>query len=155
MSPSPVPRHQIILLLLAEHFLHIARRSGGMVFVAPMDVILTDDTIVQPDLLYISRSRRHIVKERVVGPPDLVIEVISQTGRRDRVEKLDLYARNEVAEYWIVDPDTQVMDFLINENGRFIVQSPANNRYQSPRLPEVEIELAAFWREVDERLPNQ
>lgn len=118
---------------------------------SPMDVTLADDTILQPDLLYVSKGRRHIIKERVEGPPDLAIEIISGTGRRDRVEKLDLYARYGVAEYWIVDPDSQLIEFLINENGRYVVQSPANDRYQSPRLPEVVIEIAEFWREVDRR----
>ena len=59
-----------------------------------------------------------------------------------------------MAEYWIVDPQTQLIEFLINESGRFVVQSPANDRYRSPRLPEVEIQLANFWREVEERLPQ-
>ena len=75
-------------------------------------------------------------------------------GRRDRVEKLDLYARYAVGEYWIVDPDSQHIEFLINEAGRFVVQSPANDRYQSPSLPEVVIELADFWREVDRQMAD-
>jgi Uma2 family endonuclease len=155
MSPSPVPRHQIILMLLGELFLQIARRSGGMALCAPMDVLFSDDTILQPDLLYVSRERLAIVKKRVEGAPDLVIEIISGTGRRDRVEKLDLYAQYGVGEYWIVDPDAQVFEFLVNEAGRFVVHSPAHDRYQSPRLREVEIRLADFWREVDERIPNE
>ena len=154
ISPSPLPRHQIVLLLLAEHFLQIARKSGGIALPAPMDVRLSDDTILQPDLLYIVKQRRHIVEKRIEGPPDLVIEIISGTSRRDRVEKLDLYARYGVGEYWIVDPDAQVFEFLVNERGRFVVHSPADDRYQSPGLPEVAILLAEFWREVDERLPN-
>ncbi len=153
MSPSPVPLHQIVLLLLAEHFLNIARKSGGIALFAPMDVVLSDDTILQPDLLYVAPHRRTIIKQRVEGPPDLVIEIISGTSRRDRVEKLDLYARYEVGEYWIVDPEAQLFDFLVNEGGRFVVNSPVADRYQSPLLPEVEIQLADFWREVDERLP--
>ena len=155
VSPCPVPRHQVIVVLLSELFLQIARKSGGIVMCAPMDVVLSDDTIVQPDLLYISKDRRHIVKNRVEGPPDLVIEIISGTARRDRVEKLDLYAKYGVAEYWIVDPQAQLIEFLVNDDSRFVVQSPARDRYQSPQLPEVEIQLAEFWHEVDERLPNQ
>lgn len=152
MSPSPVPRHQIVLMLLAEAFLKIARRSGGIALCAPMDVVFSDDTILQPDLLYVAKSRRHIVKQRVEGAPDLVSEIISGTTRRDRVEKLDLYARHGVGEYWIVDPQTQLIEFLINEGGRFVVQSPTNDRYQSPRLAEVEIQVADFWREVDQQM---
>jgi Uma2 family endonuclease len=154
MSPSPLPKHQIILLLLAERFLQIARKSDGIALPAPMDVRLSDDTILQPDLLYIAKQRRQIVRKRVEGAPDLVIEIISGTARRDRVEKRELYARYGVNEYWIVDPDAQGFEFLVNEQGRFVVQSPADNRYQPPRLPEVEIQLADFWWEVDERLPE-
>jgi Uma2 family endonuclease len=153
VSPAPTTRHQIIVALLTELFVGIARRADGIAFCAPTDVILSDDTILQPDLLYICKSRRRIVKDRIEGPPDLVIEIISGTARRDRVEKLELYARHGVAEYWIVDPEVQHIEFLINESGRFVVYSPANDSYQSPRLPEVVIELTNFWREVDERWP--
>jgi Uma2 family endonuclease len=154
VSPSPIPRHQIALSLLSDRFLDFARTSGGVMMFAPMDVVLSDDTILQPDLLYLSKQRLHIVKDRVEGPPDLVVEVVSGTARRDRVEKLDLYARYGVPEYWIVDPQAELIEFLVNESGRFVVQSPVEDRYRSPRLPEVEIHLADFWREVDERLPN-
>ena len=154
MSPSPAPRHQIISMLLSARFLQIALKSGGIALCAPMDVVFSDDTILQPDLLYVSKSRRQIVKERVEGPPDLVIEIISGTSRRDRVEKLDLYAKYGVAEYWIVDPQSQHIEFLVNENGRFVVESPANDRFQSRRLPEVEIQIADFWREVDRQMAN-
>jgi Uma2 family endonuclease len=129
--------------LLADRFLDIVRKSSAIMMFAPMDV------------MYITKERRSIVKRRVEGPPDLVIEIISGTARRDRIEKLDLYAQYGVTEYWIVEPQTQVIDFLTNEGGRFVVQSPAHDRYQSPWLPEVEIQLAEFWREVDVRLPSE
>lgn len=152
VSPSPNVLHQIVIGVLFDILLEAARRTGGMALLSPMDVVLSDDTILQPDLLYISKARRHIIKQRVEGPPDLAIEIISDTGRRDRVEKLNLYARYGVAEYWIVDPDSQLIEFLVNENGRYVVQSPADDRYQSPRLPEVVIEIAEFWREVDRQM---
>jgi Uma2 family endonuclease len=153
VSPAPTTLHQMVVILLSEMFVGFARRASGVALCAPTDVILSEDTVLQPDLLYVSKLRRAIVKERIEGPPDLVVEIISGTARRDRVEKLDLYARYGVAEYWIVDPQSQHIEFLINEGGRFVVQSPANDRYQSPRQPEVEIQLADFWREVSERLP--
>ena len=154
VSPSPLSLHQTIVVLLTEKFSAVARRTGGVALCAPMDVILSDSTILQPDVLYIAKERRGIVQKRVEGPPDLVVEIISGTARRDRVEKLDLYARYGVAEYWIVDPEAQTVDFLLNENGRFVVQSAVRDRYQSSRLPEIEIQLAEFWREVVDRLPN-
>ncbi len=153
MSPSPTSRHQTLVLMLVEIFAGISRFSGGMAFCAPMDVVFSDDTVLQPDLLYIAKERREIVKERIEGPPDLVIEILSPgTERRDRLAKLDLYARYGVREYWIVDPAAQLFEFLLNEEGRFVVLTQANDKFQSPRLPEVKIELASFWKEVTERL---
>jgi len=155
VSPSPNFLHQFIVGALFEILRASARQSGGAAVLSPMDVILSDDTILQPDLLYISKSRRHIIKQRVEGPPDLVIEIISGTSRRDRIEKLDLYAKYGVAEYWIVDPHAQLIEFLINENGRFMVQSATNDRYQSLRLPEVSIQVADFWHEVDQQMSGE
>ncbi len=154
VSPSPNVLHQTIVLILAEVLVAAAKATGGKAILSPMDVILSDDTILQPDLLYIAKSRRHIIRERVEGAPDLVIEIISGTSRRDRVEKLDLYARYGVAEYWIVDPQAQHIEFLLNENGRFVVASPANDQYQSPRLPEVVLQLSNFWGEVEAQMAD-
>lgn len=155
VSPSPNILHQTIVLVLSEILLKAARKVGGKVVLSPMDVILSDDTIVQPDLLYITQARRDIIKQRVEGAPDLVIEIVSGSSRRDRVEKLALYAKYGIGEYWIVDPDSQLIEFLVNENGRYVVQSPANDRYQSPCLPEVIIEIAEFWREVDRQMADE
>jgi Uma2 family endonuclease len=83
------------------------------------------------------------------------VEILdTDTILRDRVEKLDLYARYGIAEYWIVDPQTQLIEFLVNEGGRFVVHSPANDRYQSARLTEIEIVLSAFWKDVDAQMAN-
>ena len=154
VSPSPNMLHQTIVGILFEILRAAAKKSEAKAVLSPMDVILSSDTILQPDLLYIAKTRRNIIKQHVEGPPDLVIEIVSGTSRRDRVEKLDLYARYGVSEYWIVDPQTQLIEFLLNENGRFVVQSPANDRYQSPRLPEIELQLTAFWKEVDAQMAN-
>lgn len=156
MSPCPTPLHQIIVGLLFQVLQDAADHSSGLTILSPMDVVLSDDTILQPDLLYVAKERRNIVGSRVEGPPDLVIEILSPgTSRRDRTEKLDLYAKYGVAEYWIVDPDAQLFEFLILDEGRYVVTQPANDRYQSPRLSEVEIDLAAFWQEIERRLPKQ
>ena len=73
-------------------------------------------------------------------------------SRRDRVDKLSLYAQYGVAEYWIVDPVERQFDFLVNRGGKFEVQPQQDNRYASPVCPELEIDLAEFWRSVDEEL---
>ncbi len=155
MSPSPTPLHQIVIGSLSRVLQRAEDNSGGLMIFAPMDVLFSDDTILQPDLLYISKARRTIVKDWVTGAPDLVIEVLSPgSGRRDKTEKLDLYAKYGVAEYWVVDPAAQMIEFLMLDQGRYVMLQPVEDRYQSPRLPEVEIDLAVFWREVDRRSSN-
>ena len=155
MSPSPSSLHQIVILRLARILERAEEAADGLMLISPMDVILSEDTILQPDLLYIAKERRGIVKRRVEGSPDLVVEILSpDSGRRDKTEKLDLYAKYGVAEYWIVDPTSQVIEFLLLDQGRYVMMQPSDNRYQSPRLSEVEIDLAAFWGEVDRRTSN-
>jgi Uma2 family endonuclease len=155
MSPSPRIPHQIVVALLTEVFLRAARQSGGVAVCAPMDVIFSDDTILQPDVLYISKERRGIIGDWISASPDVVVEVLSKGAeRRDRVAKLDAYAQYLVPEYWIVDYQAQTIDFLVLESGRYALISTADGRYQSPRLPEVQIDLAEFWKEVAERLPG-
>ena len=154
VSPSPSPIHQIVVLLLSEVFLRAARISGGTVFVAPMDTLLADHSVVQPDVLYLTAERMGIVKRKVEGSPDVVAEIISpQSGRRDRSEKLRLYAEAGVREYWIVDPDLRSFEFLVNHEGKFQVAGAIDDRYRSEAFPEVQINLAEFWQEVDARLP--
>ena len=87
------------------------------------------------------------------GAPDLVVEILSpHNSRRDRVDKLNLYAQYGVAEYWIVDPIERQFDFLVNRGGKFEVQPQQDDRYTSPVCPELAVDLAAFWRSVDEEL---
>jgi Uma2 family endonuclease len=153
VSPSPSLLHQAVSILLSELFLKASRNGGGLAVAAPMDVILADDTIVQPDLLYVAKQNRGIVSERIAGAPDLVVEILSPgTERRDRLEKMDLYAKFGISEFWLVDPHAQLFEFLLNEQGRFVVSASIDDVYHSTRCPEIEIDLRQFWQEVGQRL---
>ncbi len=154
MSPSPSPLHQTIVLFLCQLLDPVARRTGGIVFVAPLDVLLADHSIVQPDVIYISRERRGIVGERIAGAPDLLVEVLSpHSVHRDRTEKLKLYAESGVREYWIVDPPAQQIDFFVNREGIFQVAVAVDDVYRSAQIPGIEISIVTFWNEVRARLP--
>lgn len=119
---------------------------------APLDVVLSEETIVQPDIIYIGAARRSIIGERIEGAPDLVVEIVSpSTARRDRVHKLAEYVQSGVKEFWLVDPATQQIDFLVLREGAYAVEMVTNNLYRSPQTPELEIDLAAFWKEVAAR----
>ncbi|MBV8200657.1 MAG: Uma2 family endonuclease, partial [Acidobacteria bacterium] len=149
LIPSPSMLHQIVLLSLARHFLDIADAAGGLAAMAPVDVPLASHSVVQPDLIYLTAAHRRIVGLRLQGVPDLVIEVLSPgTARRDRRDKLSLYAESVAREYWIVDPQARQIEFLVNEGGRFVVSVPSASEYRSAAIPEVRLDLAAFWHRV-------
>ncbi|HRC84853.1 MAG TPA: Uma2 family endonuclease, partial [Thermoanaerobaculia bacterium] len=149
VSPSPSSLHQVVVTLLWDALNRTTESSRGLALVAPLDVALSDHSVVQPDVIYVSRERRSIVGERIEGAPDLLVEVRSPgTARRDRVQKLKLYAESGVAEYWIVDPEEKEIDFLVNEAGRFVVVIPDGEVYRSAVLAGVELDIPAFWNRV-------
>jgi Uma2 family endonuclease len=115
-AASPVFAHQIATTRLTVLLDRVARDAhAGVVCVSPIDVVLDRDNaiVVQPDIVFVSRARRAIIRDRVEGAPDLVVEVISaSTARRDRGAKLRLYERYGVREYWLVTPDEWTIEVI-------------------------------------------
>ena len=94
----------------------------GKVFPAPCDMVLSNTDVVQPDLLFVSRGREHILVggDNVQGAPDLVVEILSpSTAGRDRTLKRSLYAKHGVGEYWLVDPDDETVTVMALGEGGF------------------------------------
>jgi Uma2 family endonuclease len=113
MTPAPGSGHQGVSIALASAlYTHVTERGLGRVFTAPIDVILSDTTIVQPDLVFIAIDRASIISARgIEGAPTLVVEILSpSTARIDRSRKLQIYARHGVPYYWIVDSDARSID---------------------------------------------
>ena len=115
MVPAPSFRHQVVAANLGTALRGFVRshRLGQMVW-APTGVVLSSESVVQPDILFISNERRGIITEaNVSGAPDLVVEILSpSTAERDRELKLNLYARHGVREYWIVDPEDETIEVM-------------------------------------------
>ena len=91
VTPSPSPQHQDVLANLNDLVrAHVKSRGLGWTYFAPIDVILADTTIVQPDLVYLATDRSHLLSRRgIEGPPALVVEVLSPgTAAVDRGAKL-------------------------------------------------------------------
>lgn len=104
---TPVTRHQVVLARLFEAMADFSdTERWGVVMLSPLDVLLSQSDIVQPDILVIHAARKDIIQEKyVAGAPDLIVEIVSESTRRnDKVLKLKLYADFGVKEYWIVDP---------------------------------------------------
>ncbi|MDA1347365.1 MAG: Uma2 family endonuclease [Chloroflexi bacterium] len=114
--PGPSFRHQTISRNLGRLLWEFVRRNGlGQVVWAPFDVVLSPESVVQPDILFVSNDRCEIItKDNISGAPDLVIEILSpSTAERDRELKLTLYTRYGVQEYWIVDPEDGTVQVMV------------------------------------------
>jgi Uma2 family endonuclease len=122
VTASPVTRHQRILLNLS-HLVqtYLDTHPIGSLFFAPVDVLLSETDVVVPDLIYVSNARASVVTAKnVQGAPDLVVEILSPSTRpRDERLKRDLYEREGVQEYWIIDPDRHVVVVYRRAGARF------------------------------------
>ncbi len=113
MTPSPTYRHQRIVShlhsLLAAY---VSRHGLGEVLTAPMDVVLSETNVVQPDILFLRADRLPpITAKNIPVAPDLIVEVLSPSSlEQDREDKKTVYARHGVAHYWLVDPDARTLE---------------------------------------------
>ncbi len=150
-EPAPRPLHQIVvknLLLLLDGA--ASRESLGIVLCAPLDVILSDENLVQPDIVFIPRGRwATITDENVRGAPTLVVEVLSPSSRnRDRVRKLRIYERFGVQEYWIVDPEKRCVERMVLTDQGYGAPSVlfAGDVLTTPLLPELAIDIRQVFQ---------
>jgi Uma2 family endonuclease len=121
LADSPTFRHhEIVARFYGRLEDWISPRALGKVVFAPVDMILTSHRVAQPDVLFVSKERREIIKDRVRGAADLVAEVISPDSRqRDRIDKRDLYEQHGVREYWILDPEAETVEVLFLDRGEY------------------------------------
>jgi Uma2 family endonuclease len=150
VTASPVLRHQRVsrdlgFLLHA----HVAAHDLGEVLYAPVAVILDRHTIVEPDLVFVSKARSAILEGRYIeGAPDLLIEILSpSTAARDRGAKAKLYARLGVTEYWIVDADARTLEVFEREGAEYRTVGTFRDAdtFSSRALPGLIVELSSVW----------
>jgi Uma2 family endonuclease len=150
MVPGPIPLHQDVVFVLAMILYNFVQPRGlGKVYVAPLDVVLSDTDVVQPDIIFISNSRLSIITERNIrGAPDLVVEVLSP-GRAeyDRLIKRARYARFGVREYWIVDPQARTIEVLKagDEGFETVRVYPEGTRAASPLLKGLRVNVSSIF----------
>ena len=116
VEDSPTFRHQNLLLELAVLMrVFVGQHKLGTVCIAPLDVILDPARalILQPDLLYVSNARRHIVTDRVWGAPDLVVEVLSPHPRIGQLDgRIGHFAQYGVKECWLIHQLSREIEVL-------------------------------------------
>lgn len=120
--PAPIPFHQVVVLNLEDRLREWTRQHGGIVLVSPIDIVISEYDVVQPDLVFFAPARAHLVKldAPIRAIPDLVIEVLSpSTASTDRGKKLQLFARSGLPEYWLVDPALRSVEINVLRSGVF------------------------------------
>ena len=154
VTPSPNIPHQVIVgnLYFALRT-YLEATQSGQLLMAPLDVVLSEYDVVDPDLLFVSAVRRSdiLTTQNVRGAPDLVIEVGSPgTRRRDETIKRHLYERTAVAEYWIVDPDLEVVRIYRHQDGGYgrasELSREAGDVLEPPLFPGLSLPLDASLR---------
>lgn len=123
MAPTPTVAHQAVLRNIFRTLDEFVRRTKtGSIFFAPLDVVLPSGDVVQPDAFFLTHeeaARAHAEK-RVHGAPSFLVEVLSPGSvKHDALTKRQLYERNNVHEYWIVDPTARTVAQLVRQGEHF------------------------------------
>lgn len=150
VTPAPSPKHQTVALNLAAALdAHVKAHRLGKIFISPIDVILSDGTIVQPDIIFLARDRLDLISQRgIEGAPTLAAEILSPTTLTiDRPRKLALYARHGVPWYWIVDPERWGIEVHGLDAGSYGRRAGAtgDETLRAEPFPDLALPLASVW----------
>ena len=135
MSPAPFRKHQGVVMELSRQIANFLNDKSCEVYSVPFDVRLLPDisqedatrvddddltTVVQPDISIICDSEK-LDERGCLGAPDVIIEVLSpSTAAKDQIQKLALYEKCGVKEYWIVHPTDNIVTIrLLNDEGMY------------------------------------
>ena len=148
VTPAPSPLHQRVSKRLQRMLEAYFEDTGrGEVFNAPIDVILTNQDVVQPDLVLVTNAEQ-ISKRGIEGPPFLLVEILSPSTREyDRTAKANRYATLGVVHYWMVDPEARVLECYRSSGTTFelMVQAHSPTVLIHPDWPDLHISLDALW----------
>ena len=150
LTPSPTTKHQLTLFNLSGSlFVYVKKSPIGVVAVAPLDVRLSRDTAVQPDLIFVSNMRAKIIGENYIdGALDLVVEILlPSTAAHDRATKLALYAEAGVPEVWLLDPLAKTVEVLRLQGRKYVIDAvlAGEQRLTSSQFPGWELPLTDLF----------
>jgi Uma2 family endonuclease len=144
LMSSPTSRHQRISREIQWPLTSYFKGKQCELFAAPMDVVLSEGDVVQPDLLVVCYPKQ-IKRTHIEGAPSLAVEIVSgDSGLRDRMLKLNLYARSGVKEYWIVTPWPSTVEVLVLQGQKYQVHQVfgKTDTLVSATFPDLQIPLA-------------
>ncbi|MHB1127276.1 MAG: Uma2 family endonuclease [Bacillota bacterium] len=150
-EPSPSMHHQRLSRELGYQLITFFNNFDpeGELFFAPLDVTLTTSNVLQPDILFVCGARKEIMhNERIDGPCDLVVEIMSPTNRRkDRLQKMEIYRKAELPHYWLADPEENTLEAFMLKDGRYtlVVMGGPGDTFNHPEFPGLHLDLAKIF----------
>jgi Uma2 family endonuclease len=149
--PMPTEIHEaLIRFLFLALYRYVNDRKLGEVYVNGIRLRIRQRKIRLPDVVFLHREHFHARHNRAWDGADLVMEVVSddvKDRQRDYEKKLIDYAEGRVGEYWIVDPDRQVVRVHRLESGAYAVHGEFSPGQQatSAQLPGFTVDVAALF----------
>ena len=151
VTPAPNEPHQNAVsnlhLILGNH---VKKYRLGKLYIAPFDVYFDEETVIEPDMLFVAKDRLSIIeKQRIKGAPDLVVEVLSpSTEERDRGFKFKRCAQEGVREYWLVDPEKSLVEiYTLTERGYELVGNfSGEQKVASKMFSGLEFSASEVWK---------
>jgi Uma2 family endonuclease len=146
MTPAPSPRHQYASKRLQRILESYFEAGDYVVFNAPLDVILADDDVVQPDLVVTGRTQ--ISERGVEGAPLLLVEILSPSHiPLDRQVKAARYQIRGVPYFWILDPAARTLECFRLAGGAYHLDASGreHDSVEVPAFDGLTIALAAVW----------
>lgn len=142
-DPSPIVLHQRVSSRLQEKLRAYFKSVDpeGEVFDAPLDVVLSDITVVQPDLFYIAgKDKSALEQDYIFIAPKLVVEIISpSSARKDRLLKMKVYRDAGVEHYWLVDLESRIIEAYVLRDSNYVRIAGADDVFDHPDFPGLEI----------------
>jgi Uma2 family endonuclease len=131
---------------------YVKEKNRGEVLFAPIDVVLDEEHVVQPDIVFIATENLGILQKRgIFGRPDAVVEILSPSSiYEDRYKKKTLYEQFGIPEYWIVDPANRTIEIFVLKKGGYQLSS-----FASEKGTITSTVIAGFAIELSEIMPEE
>ena len=146
MSPASTEHQDIVGFLAAILRYFVEHYQVGRIYAAPYRIKLPGYA-PEPDIMFLAAEHTgRLRKAHLDGPADLIIEIVSpESVERDRIKKFNAYESAGVTEYWLIDPDHQMAEFYILQNGHYHLVEPIDGVYSSRVLRSFDLEIEWLW----------
>jgi Uma2 family endonuclease len=148
--PAAFVGHQYVAMHVVKLLSAYQAKHGGLLLFSPVDVVLSQYDVFQPDVLWVGKNKMHLVRRDrpIEFVPDLAVEVISRsTGVRDRGRKKEIFGKHGLPEYWLVEPHAESLEIYTHDSGRLdlVGYYARRDEVNSPTLPDLRFSVDTLF----------